>query len=112
MVRLGRHHFPSGFPVKVFVKTVSPPWTTVMVALVNVRSVIVAVQLLFGHPPSIPVGCGGSCVVTLMATVPFLISLAGIAWVPVTVTLPGFCPGACCLPGSCRWRSASPWRRG
>src|SRR5262245_39533698 len=98
MVRLDRHHFPSGFPVKVFDRTVTPPWTTVMVALVNVRSVIVAVQLSFGHPPSVPVGCGGACVVTLKATVPFLISLAGIAWVPVTLICPGFCPGAALPP--------------
>src|SRR5262249_49164720 len=94
MVRLGRHHFPRGLPVKVCVKTVTPPCWTVMVASVNVRSVIVAVQLLFGHPPSIPVGCAGGFVVTLIATVPFLIALAGIASVPVTVICPGFCPGA------------------
>jgi hypothetical protein len=36
--------------VNVCVKTVTPPWTTVMVALVKSMSVIAAVQLLFGHP--------------------------------------------------------------
>jgi hypothetical protein len=36
--------------VKVAVNTVTPPWTTVMVALVKSMSVIWAVQLLFGQP--------------------------------------------------------------
>ena len=103
MVRLDRHHGPPSpvWEVKVFDRTVTPPWTTVMVALVNFTWVMVAVQLSFGHPPSVPdTGLGGGFVVTLMATVPFLIALAGIAWVPVTVTLPGFCPGAWLpLPG-------------
>src|SRR5262245_12195189 len=72
---------------------------TVILALVNDRSVIVPVQLSFGHPPSVPgTVVTGGVVVTLMATVPFLIALAGIAWVPVTVILPGFCPGAWLLP--------------
>src|SRR5262245_60053928 len=98
MVGLDRHHFPSGFPVKVCCKTVTPPWTTVMVALVNVTSVIVAVQLSLGHPPSVPVGCAGGLVVTLKNTSPFLILSAEIVWVPVPVTCPGFCPGAALPP--------------
>src|SRR5262245_13703170 len=97
MVGLDQHHGPPSpvWEVKVCVRTVTPPWTTVIVALVNFTWVITAVQLLFGHPPSIAVaGCGTGFVVTLKETVPFLTSLAGIATVPVAVTLPGFCPGA------------------
>jgi hypothetical protein len=41
-----------GQRVKVWSKTVTPPWTTVILTLVNVMSVIVAVQLPFGQPAS------------------------------------------------------------
>jgi hypothetical protein len=61
-----------------------------MVADVNVRSVISAVQLLFGQPASAAVGCSGGSVVTLKATLPFLTSLDGIDWLPVTVASAGF----------------------
>src|SRR5262245_3472151 len=95
MVRVGPHHPPRFVPLKVWSRTVTPFWTTVILALVNVMWVITAVQLSFGHPPSVPVaGCGGGFVVTLKKTVPFLMSLAGIAWVPVTAICWGFCPGA------------------
>ena len=56
-------------------------------------SVIAAVQLASGSPPGRR-GLRGRVVVTLKATLPFLISLAGIAWLPVTVTSAGFWPGA------------------
>jgi hypothetical protein len=36
----------------VWSKTVTPPWTTVILTLVNAMSVIVAVQLPFGQPAS------------------------------------------------------------
>ena len=54
------------------------PWKTVIVALVNATSVIVAVQLLFGQPPCLPVIGPGSCVLTLNVMFPFFTSLAGI----------------------------------
>jgi hypothetical protein len=54
------------------------PWNTVIVALVNATSVIVAVQLLFGQPPCLPVIGPGSCVLTLNVMFPFFTSLAGI----------------------------------
>src|SRR5437870_9007097 len=70
-----------------------------MVALVNVISFMVAVQLLLGQPPCLPVMLGGAPVVVQNETLPFLISLAGILVVPVSVTLPGFCPGDWLPPG-------------
>src|SRR5262249_21409072 len=101
MVRLDRPHGPPSpaGSVKVCSRTVTPPWTTVIVALVNFTWVIVAVQLSFGPPPSVPgTGFGGGTVVTLKNKVPFLMSLAGTAKVPVSVILPGFCPGAGLVP--------------
>src|SRR5215212_9680729 len=65
-----------------------------MVADVKSMSVIAPVQLLFGQPASAAVGWSGGSVVTLNARLPFLISLAGNDWLPVTVTSPGFWPGA------------------
>src|SRR5215208_4631166 len=65
-----------------------------MVADVKSRSVIAAVQLALGHPACAGVGCAGGSVVTLKARLPFLISLAGSDWLPVTVTSAGFWPGA------------------
>jgi hypothetical protein len=65
-----------------------------MVADVKAKSVIAAVQLALGHPACAGVGCAGGSVVTLKARLPFLISLAGSDWLPVTVTSPGFWPGA------------------
>jgi hypothetical protein len=38
--------------VNVWSKTVTPPWTTVILTLVNAMSVMVAVQLPFGQPAS------------------------------------------------------------
>src|SRR5215216_5413509 len=61
-------------------------------------SVIAAVQLPFGQPAAAAVGCAGSSVVTLKVTVPFLISDAGIASPPLTVTAAGFWPGAAVPP--------------
>src|SRR5207253_4409488 len=40
------------------------------------------------------IGDSGAAVVTLNGVLPFLISVAGIDWVPVRVTSAGFCPGA------------------
>ena len=64
--------------------------STVMVALVNATSVIVSVQRGFGHPGAPGIGDTGGSVVTLNETLPFLISDAGIAWLPVSVTEAGF----------------------
>jgi hypothetical protein len=66
----------------------------VMVADVKAMSVIAVDQLALGHPACAGVGCAGGSVVTLKARLPFLISLAGSDWLPVTVASPGFWPGA------------------
>ena len=54
--------------------------STVIVALVNARSVMSSVQLEFGQSGAPAIGDTGGCVVTLNGVVPFLISLAGMAW--------------------------------
>lgn len=76
--------------MKLCWKTITPPWTTVIVALVKATSVISAVQFGFGHPASAAVGGDGGAVVTLNDTLPFLICDAGIFTDPVVVTSPGF----------------------
>ena len=53
--------------------------STVIVALVNARSVMSSVQLEFGQSGAPAIGDTGGCVVTLNGVVPFLISLAGMA---------------------------------
>src|SRR6266481_7754297 len=68
--------------------------STVTVALVNATSVIVSVQLGFGQPGAPGTGETGPAVVALKATLPFLIALAGMDCVPVSVTSAGFWPGA------------------
>src|SRR5215208_4076248 len=78
------------YSVNVCVSTVWPPCTTVMVALVKATSVICAVQLPFGQPACAAVGCAGAPVVTAKLRLPFLISVAGIDCVPVSVTVAGF----------------------
>lgn len=69
------------------------PWgcRTRRVALVNCTSVLVSVQSGCGHPGAPGIDETGAAVVTLNATFPFLISLAGIASVPVRVTSAGAC---------------------
>src|SRR6266516_6333101 len=67
---------------------------TVTVAVKKARSVMVSVQLVFGHPGAPGIGVVGGEVVTLNATFPFLTSLAGMPTLPDTVTRAGFCPGA------------------
>ena len=79
---------------KDLVRTVAPFCITVIVALVNCKSVMVAVQLSLGQPACAAVGCDGAVVVTLKGVVPFLTSPAGIASAPVTLTVAGFWPGA------------------
>ena len=81
--------------VQLTVRTVLPGGcSTVTIAEVKARSVIVCVQLGFGHPGAPGMGLVGAVVVTIKGVFPFLISLAGIAWLPVTVSVAGFCPGA------------------
>ncbi len=55
---------------------------TVTIAVKKARSVMVSVQLVFGHPGAPGIGFVGAEVVTLNATFPFLTSLAGMAWLP------------------------------
>jgi hypothetical protein len=79
--------------------TVGGGCSTVIEALVNERSVIVSVQLEPGQPGAPGIGFGvGGFVVTVNATVPFLISDAGIDVEPVTATDAGFCPGGLLAP--------------
>ncbi len=66
------------------------PWNTVIVALVNVTSVMVAVQLLFGQPPCFPVIGPGSAVLAQKLRLPFLMSADETGSAPVTVIEPGF----------------------
>jgi len=68
------------------------------VALVNATSVIVSVQLEFGHPGAPGIGDVGAFVVTLNGVLPFLIADAGIDVDPVKVTAAGFCPGGLFTP--------------
>jgi hypothetical protein len=84
--------------VQLTVNSVTPPCCTVIVALVKARSVIVSVQLEFGQPGAPGMGLVGAFVVTSKLTFPFLISSAGIASDPVTVTDAGFWPGGWVAP--------------
>src|SRR5215471_12462286 len=72
--------------------------STMMVALVNCRSVIASVQLGSGQSGAPGIGLVGGRVVTLNDTVPFLISEAGSDRVPATDTGARFWPGGCCWP--------------
>ncbi len=96
MVPAGTEPFEvAGLKVHATVSTVVPGgcWT-VIVALVNARSVITSVHDEFGQPGAPGIGVTGGLVVTLKGVLPFLISLAGMDSLPVTVTGAGFCPGA------------------
>jgi hypothetical protein len=89
----------AGLNVQVTVYTTVPGGcSTVIVALVNATSVIVSVQFGFGQPGAPAIGDTGPSVVTLNVVLPFLISLAGMDWLPVRVTSAGFCPGASLPP--------------
>jgi len=87
--------------VQVTVRTKVPPvplefagWKTVIVALVNARSVIVSVHFELGHCGAPGIGLVGGSVVTWNATFPFLsIDSEGMNWPPLTVVGAGFCPG-------------------
>ena len=68
--------------------------STVIVAEVKAKSVMSSVQLGLGQPGAPGIGVTGPSVVTENATLPFLISDAGIDWLPLTVTGAGFWPGA------------------
>jgi hypothetical protein len=80
-----------GLNVQEIVNTVVPAgcWT-VIVADVKATSVIVSVQCGLGQPGAPGIGFVGALVVTLNETFPFLISEAGIACEPVSVTGAGF----------------------
>src|SRR5687767_12388133 len=70
-----------------------------MVALENLTSSIVAVQLLLGQPACFAVSGAGEAVVTLKLTFPFLILFAGIDVDPTVATRGLFWPGAWLPPG-------------
>ena len=74
--------------------TVPGGCSTVIVAEVNARSSMLSVQFGFGQPGAPGTGVVGAVVVTENDVLPFLISDAGIATLPVTVIGAGFWPGA------------------
>src|SRR2546425_9924223 len=77
------------------VSTVVPAGcSTVIVRLVNAMSVITSVHRGFGQSGAPGIGVTGAFVVTVNGVLPFLISLSGIATLPVTSTGAGFWPGA------------------
>ena len=85
--------------MQLMVRTTLPAGcSTVIVALVNAISVIVSLQLELGQSGAPGIGDAGARVVTLNGVLPFLISLAGIATLPVTSTGAGFCPGTLLWP--------------
>ena len=49
-----------------------------------------SLQFVLGQPGAPGIGLTGAIVVTLKATLPFLISPSGIVWLPDTVTGAGF----------------------
>ena len=70
----------AGLNAQLTVSTRAPGGcSTVIVALVNERSVMSSVQLEFGQPGAPAIGVTGGLVVTLNGVFPFLISDAGIA---------------------------------
>jgi hypothetical protein len=69
----------AGLNVLEYVNTVWPPCTTVIVALVKDTSVIVSVHRRFGQSGAPGIGDVGAAVRTKKSTLPFLISLAGMA---------------------------------
>src|SRR4029434_10496068 len=66
---------------------------SVIVADVNARSVISSVQLAFGQSGAPGIRVWGAFVVSENARFPFLIALAGNAWLPVTVICARFWAG-------------------
>jgi len=85
----------AGLNEQVTVRTiVGGGCSTVMTALVNDMSVIISVHDELGQSGAPGIGVVGEFVVTLNGVLPFLISLAGMDTLPVTVTGAGFCPGA------------------
>ncbi len=80
-----------GLNVQVMVSTtVGGGCCTVMTALVKDMSVMTSVHDALGQPGAPGIGVTGELVVTLNGVLPFLISLAGIDTLPVTVTSAGF----------------------
>ena len=74
--------------------TVGVGCSTVIVALVKDMSVMISVHAELGQSGAPGIGLTGGFVVTLNGVLPFLISLAGMDTLPVTVTGAGLCPGA------------------
>ena len=75
------------------VSTSAPAWNTVIVADVNAISVMASVHFGLGQLGAPGIGVVGAFVAVLMVTFPFLMSLAGTAVDPVTLTDAGFWPG-------------------
>jgi hypothetical protein len=87
-----------GEKVQLTVTTTEFCWASWMVADVNATSVMVSVHLVFGQPGAPGIGLTGAPVVVVSVTLPFLMSLAGTAVTPVSVTDAGFCPGGWVAP--------------
>src|SRR6266508_5519427 len=73
-------------------------WYTVIVALLNVTSVMSSVHFGFGQSGAPGIGVTGPAVSTLQDRFPFLISLPGMASTPVSTASAGFCPGGWVSP--------------
>ena len=80
-----------GLKLQLTVSCTLPPWTTLRVALVKDRSIIVSVQFLpLGQSGAWGIGFGlGPSVVTSNVVPPFVMSLAGLDCEPVTWTAAG-----------------------
>ena len=94
-----------GLNVEFTVTTTEFCWDSWIVAEVNATSVMVSVHFVFGQLGAPRIGLTGALVVVVRVTSPFLMSLAGIDVVPVSVTAAGFCPGGWVARpqlGSCR----------
>ncbi len=99
--------------VQLTVRTSVPAGcSTVIVALVNARSVMSSLQFGFGQSGASGIGVVGSFVMTPNGVFPFLISPAGIASLPDTVIGAGFWPRAWFRPLFVHVAVTSPWPRG
>src|SRR5262245_60349190 len=100
----------AGLMAQVTVRTVVPAGcSTVMTADENARSSIVSVQWGLGQSGAPAMVRSGATVNTENGVVPFLTSLAGIAWLPITVSGAGFWPGAWLPPWLVQVAVTSAW---
>ena len=73
-------------------------WKSLIVAEVKATSVMFSVHCGLGQPGAPGIGVTGAPVVVVIVTFPFLMSPAGTAVAPVSVTAAGFWPGGCVAP--------------